>query len=76
LFFDSGYYSDKNLELIDEHKIKGLIMPINISKQINNEFRKNNKLFLKEKKSQPPINMVNMILKELKMRIYVNKSIN
>ena len=76
LFFDSGYYSDKNLELIDKHKIKGLIMPINISKQINNEFRKNNKLFLKEKKSQPPINMVNMILKELKMRIYVNKSIN
>jgi len=42
--FDSGYFSDENLEALDQYGINGLIMPKLISRQINNEIREKNNL--------------------------------
>jgi len=47
--FDSGYFSDDNLESLDKHEINGLIMPKLISRQNNNKLREKNHLPTKEK---------------------------
>ena len=47
--FDSGYFSDNNLESLDKHKINGIIMPKTISRQNNNKLRMKNHLPTKEK---------------------------
>jgi len=47
--FDSGYFSDNNLESMDKHEINGLIMPKIISRQNNNKLRAQNDLPTKEK---------------------------
>ena len=47
--FDSGYFSDKNLEAMDKHEINGLIMPKSISRQNNNKLRAQKDIPTKEK---------------------------
>jgi len=49
LVFDSGYFSDTNLESLEKHEINGLIMPKIIAKQNNNKIRKENNLPTKGK---------------------------
>ena len=45
--FDSGYFTDKNIEDMAKFELKTLIMPKQLSRQINNEIRKNNDLKVK-----------------------------
>ena len=47
--FDSGYFSDDNLESLDKNEINGIIMPKIISRQNNNKIRAKNHLPTKEK---------------------------
>lgn len=49
---DSGYFTDDNLEFMDKHGYKCIIMTKNRAKQINNEIRKEKIFQLKKRKIQ------------------------
>lgn len=57
---DSGYFTDDNLEFMDKHGYKCIIMTKNRAKQINNEIRKEKNIPTKKKKN-PIFNHVTQV---------------
>ena len=49
---DSGYFTDENLEYMNKHGYKCIIMTKNRAKEINNEIRKKNNITKKKKDSK------------------------